>query len=77
MNKSYKIKDKKCIKKAKEKGLIKTYSQFCETEGSREKEYNLREALEESLHEVKLIKEEKIKAKTWDELYEELKENKD
>lgn len=34
------------------------------------------ESLEESLKEVKLIKEGKIKPKTWDELYEELKNNK-
>lgn len=34
------------------------------------------ESLKESLKEVKLIKEGKIKPKTWDELYEELKQNK-
>lgn len=34
------------------------------------------ESLEESLKEVKLIKEGKVKPKTWDELYEELKNNK-
>ena len=34
------------------------------------------ESLEESLKEVKLIKEGKDKPKTWDELYEELKNNK-
>lgn len=35
------------------------------------------ESLEESLKEVKLIKEGKIKPKTWDELYEELQNNKE
>lgn len=33
------------------------------------------ESLDESLKEVKLIKEGKTKAKTWDELYTELKNN--
>ena len=33
-------------------------------------------SLEESLKEVKLIKEGKLKPKTWDELYKELKNNK-
>lgn len=35
------------------------------------------ESLEESLKEVKLMKEGKIKPKTWDELYEELQNNKE
>ena len=35
------------------------------------------ESLEQSLKEVKLIKEGKIKPKTWDELYKELKEKKE
>lgn len=35
------------------------------------------ESLDESLKEVKLIKEGKTKAKTWDELYAELKNNKE
>lgn len=33
------------------------------------------ESLDESLKQVKSIKQGKIKAKTWKELYEELKEN--
>ncbi len=35
------------------------------------------ESLEQSLKEVKLIREGKIKPKTWDELYKELKEEKE
>lgn len=35
------------------------------------------ESLEQSLKEVKLIRKGKIKPKTWDELYKELKEEKE
>lgn len=35
------------------------------------------ESLKESLQEVKLIKQGKVKPKTWDELYEELKQGKE
>ena len=44
---------------------------------TKQKCYNIYEALKESLKEVKLIKQGKIEAKTWDELYEELKQNKE
>lgn len=46
------------------------------TKDKKDKRYcTVYESLEESLKEVKLIKEGKIKPKTWDELYEELKHN--
>lgn len=49
-----------------------------QTNDKKEKRYcTVYESLDESLKEVKLIKEGKIKAKSWDELYEELKSNKE
>ena len=48
------------------KGIItktKTSKRYC----------SVNESLKESLKEIKLIKEGKAKAKTWDELYDELK----
>lgn len=46
------------------------------TKDKKDKRYcTVYESLEQSLQEVKLIKEGKIKPKTWDELYEELKHN--
>ena len=48
-----------------------------ELKGNLIRKYDLREALEESLKEVRLHEEGKIMLKTWDELYDELKNNKE
>ena len=38
---------------------------------------SIQESLTQSLKEIKLIKQGKLKAKTWDDLYGELKEDKE
>lgn len=43
----------------------------------RKKSYNVYDALKQSLKEVKLIKEGKIKTKTWQEILEELEKEKE
>ena len=57
---------------------MNTVARLTNTKEKLSKRYcSIYESLEESLKEVKLIKEGKIKPKTWDELYEELKQCKE
>lgn len=57
---------------------MSTITRLTNTKEKTSKRYcSVYESLEESLKEVKLIKAGKIKPKTWDELYNELKEEKE
>ncbi len=57
---------------------MSTVTRLTGTKDKTSKRYcSVYKSLEESLKEVKLIKEGKINPKTWDELYEELKQSKE
>ncbi len=56
---------------------VTRYKRQITKEKPNERYCSVYESLEESLKEVKLIREGKIKPKTWDELYKELKEEKE
>lgn len=57
---------------------MSTVTRLTNTKDKTSKRYcSVYESLEESLKEVKLIKEGKIKPKTWQELLEELNEDKE
>lgn len=56
---------------------VTRYKRQITKEKQNERYCSVYESLEESLKEVKLIREGKIKPKTWDELYKELKEEKE
>lgn len=67
------------VRKAKEKGLITKYSDFCKTELSNEfaiddEKIEHYKEIKEALEEVKMIKQGKINPKTWEEFKEELKQ---
>ena len=67
VDKEYKKKAHELVKRAKEKGLVTKYKDFCKTEEANKEEYI---KFAESLKEMQLHREGKIALDTWEEYLE-------